>query len=462
MFRRVAIIGGGAAGATLFSELLERPAPQPLHLDWYTAGNTPGRGIAYGTRSERHLLNVRAASMGMFASRPNGFLEYMQKRDPEVSGTDFLPRSRYGEYLEAETASALARAKSKGHDVRIVPYAVDALVPENDGVTLFQGETITRVDAAVLALGTLPARPLAQVDEAALASGRYVTQPWSMLAELKPDQQARHVAVIGLGLTAVDVIVELAAMWPNARISGISRHGLLPEVHQASASLPFEDSEELIEAMRDAPDIRTWVHLLREAVEHTDDWRRVVDCLRPYTQELWQLLPRADRARFLRHARWAWERSRHRLPPPVAQSIAELEQAGRLERLAARLRGVTPGEHGLKLRLQAKGEQLERTLEADLVVQCTGLDNDVRRTSHTLLQQLVTNGHIRPDPFGLGVEAMPDGRLLHEGSAWPRLFAIGSMLRGSLWESTAMPEIRQQARHLAERLLAGAVSSATA
>jgi uncharacterized NAD(P)/FAD-binding protein YdhS len=123
---------------------------------------------------------------------------------------------------------------------------------------------------------------------------------------------------------------------------------------------------------------------------------------------------------------------------------------------------VTPGEHGLKLRLQAKGEQLERTLEADLVVQCTGLDNDVRRTSHTLLQQLVTNGHIRPDPFGLGVEAMPDGRLLHEGSAWPRLFAIGSMLRGSLWESTAMPEIRQQARHLAERLLAGAVSSATA
>lgn len=454
MFRRVAIIGGGAAGATLLSELLERPTPQPLHLDWYTGGGTPGRGIAYGTRSERHLLNVRAASMGMFANRPNGFLEHMQRRDPDISGTDFLPRYCYGEYLEAETAGALARAKNHGHDVRIVPYAVDAMVPENDGVTIFQGETTTRVEAAVLALGTLPPRPLPQVDEALLASGRYVTQPWSLLAETRPDAQAHHVVVIGLGLTAVDVIIELAALWPQARFTALSRHGLLPEVHQASASLPYEDGEELVEAMHDAPDIRTWMHLLRDAIAHTDDWRRVIDSLRPHTQRLWQLLPHADRARFLRHARWAWERSRHRLPPQVAQSIAALEQTGRLQRLSGHLHGATLGEAGPQLAYLPRHENQQRVLSADLVVQSVGLDNDIRGTQHTLLQQLLTNGHIRPDPFGLGIQAAPDGRLLHDNSAWPRLYAIGSMLRGTLWESTAMPEIRQQARQLADRWLA--------
>lgn len=454
MFRRVAIIGGGAAGATLLSELLERPVSQPLHLDWYTGGGTPGRGIAYGTRSERHLLNVRAASMGMFASRPNGFLEYMQKRNPNISGTDFLPRCWYGEYLETETTNALARAKSNGHDVRVVPYEVDAMVPENDGVTLFQGETTTRVEATVLALGTLPPRPLAQVDDAALTSGRYITQPWSLLADAKPDTQAHHVVIIGLGLTAVDVIVELAALWPNARFTAISRHGLLPEVHPASASLPYEDGDELIETMRDAPDIRTWMHLLRDAIAHTDDWRRVIDCLRPHTQKLWGLLPHPDRARFLRHARWAWERSRHRLPPQVSQAIAALEKEGRLQRLSGHVHRIALAEHGLHLRYLPKNELQERTLEAELIVQSVGLDNDVRRTQHTLLQQLVTNGHIRSDPFGLGIEAEPDGRVRHNGSAWPRLFAIGSMLRGTLWESTAMPEIRQQARHLADHLLA--------
>jgi uncharacterized NAD(P)/FAD-binding protein YdhS len=101
-----------------------------------------------------------------------------------------------------------------------------------------------------------------------------------------------------------------------------------------------------------------------------------------------------------------------------------------------------------------KGGTSEQTLDADLIIQSTGLETDVRRTQHTLLQQLMTNGHIRSDPFGLGIDAAPDGRLLHDGSAWPRLFAIGSMLRGTLWESTAMPEIRQQARQLADRLLA--------
>ncbi|MBE1159073.1 FAD/NAD(P)-binding protein [Dyella acidiphila] len=455
MFRRVAIIGGGAAGATLLSELLERPASQPLHLDWYTGGGTPSRGVAYGTRSERHLLNVRAASMGMFANRPGGFLEYMQKRDPNISGNDFLPRCWYGDYLETETTAALARAKSHGHDVRIVPHEVDAAVPENDGVTLFQGETTTRVDAAVLALGALTPRPLPGVDDDALASGRYVTLPWSLLADAKPDTQPHKVLVIGLGLTAVDVIVELAARWPNAHFTAISRHGVLPEVHQAHASLPYEDSDELVETMRDAPDIRTWLHLLREAIEHTDDWRRVVDSLRPHTPGLWGLLPHNDRARFLRHARWAWERARHRLPPQVAHAITALEKEGRLQRRRGHMHRVSLTPNGLQMRFAPKGQTVEQPLDADLIVQSVGLETDVRRTQHTLLQQMMTNGHIHSDPFGLGIHALPNGRVLHDGNAWPRLFAMGSMLRGTLWESTAMPEIRQQARHLADQLLAG-------
>ncbi|RDS82686.1 FAD/NAD(P)-binding protein [Dyella psychrodurans] len=454
MFRRVAIVGGGAAGATLLSELLERPVAQPLHLDWYTAGATPGRGVAYSTRSKLHLLNVRAASMGMFASRPTGFLEYMQKQDPSISGTDFLPRCWYGDYLEAETASALRRAKERGHDVRVVPYAVEAVVPENDGVTLFQGESTTRVEAAVLALGSLAPRPLPGVGDAAIASGRYVTMPWQFIASAKPDIKQHHVLVVGLGLTAVDILLELADKWPNARFTAISRHGGLPESHQSSASLPYEDCAELVETMCDAPDIRTWMHLLRDSVTHVDDWRSVIDCLRPHTSSLWQALPRAERARFLRHARWMWERARHRMAPHVAQSINVLEQSGRLRRLRGHIHGVALTDSGVQMTFLPKGETTEQTLDADIIIQSTGLETDVRRTSHGLLQQLMTNGHVRSDPFGLGIEATPDGRLLHDGKAWPRFFAIGSLLRGTLWESTAMPEIRQQARQLADRILA--------
>lgn len=454
MYRRVAIIGGGAAAAALLSELLERQPPQSLHLDWYTGGGTPARGVAYGTRSDRHLLNVRAASMSMFAGKPRGFLDFAQRGDHTIAGTDFLPRRLYGDYLEAEVSAALERARAAGHDVRVLPFKVDAVVPENDGVTVIHGEENTRVDAAVLALGSLPPQPLGGVSDAALASGQYVTEPWSFLATLKPDALPRKVVLIGLGLTAVDVLLELAALWPNATFEAISRHGLLPEPHLEHASAPADDSAELIEAMRDAPDIRTWMRLLREAIAQSADWRTIIDSLRPHTPSLWAVLPQAERARFLRHARWAWERVRHRMPPQVMTSMQALETAGRLHRRPGRLQAVDVVEDKLHLTIRASHSEAIDTMDADLVIQTVGLNTDVRRTQHTLVRQLATNNHITPDALGLGCVATTDGRLQHDGHVWPHFYAIGTLLRGVLWESTAMPEIRQQARQLADRLLA--------
>ncbi|MEO9214240.1 MAG: FAD/NAD(P)-binding protein [Rhodanobacter sp.] len=454
MFRRVAIIGGGAAAATLLSELLERQPPQPLHLDWYTGGGTSTRGVAYGTTSERHLLNVRAASMSMFAGRPRGFLDFMQRDDPAIAGTDFLPRRRYGDYLEAEVAHALQHGKAHGHDVNIIPFAVDALVPERDGVTVIHGEESHQVDAAVLALGALPPQPLPGVSANALASGRYVVDPWCLLAGVgKLQPRPRKVVLIGLGLTAVDVLLELSAQWPQTEFIAVSRHGLLPEAHLHAAAAPADDSAELIEAMHDAPEIRHWMHLLREAIaQEGNEWRTVVDSLRPHVSSLWAELPLEQRARFMRHARWAWERARHRMPPQVRAAITVLEQNGRLQRQRGRMQSVDVVGDGLQLSLSHADET--HTLSADLVIQTVGLDTDVRRTSHPLISQLLTNAHIAADPLGLGAQAGMDGRLQHDdGQHWPHLFAIGSLLRGTLWESTAMPEIRQQARHLANQLL---------
>jgi uncharacterized NAD(P)/FAD-binding protein YdhS len=453
MYRRVAIIGGGAAAAALLSELLERQPPQPLHLDWYTGGGTPARGVAYGTRSDRHLLNVRAASMSMFAGKPRGFLDFAQRGDHTIAGTDFLPRRLYGDYLEAEVERALERAREAGHDVRVHALSIDAVVPESDGVTLIHGEESSRVDAAVLAIGALPPQPLGGVSEAALESGRYVTEPWSFLSSVRPDEQPRKVVLIGLGLTAVDVLLELSALWPNAHFEAISRHGLLPEPHLENASAPTDDGSDLVEAMREAPEIRRWFRLLREAVAQSTDWRTVIDSLRPHTPSLWAALPLGERARFLRHARWAWERVRHRMAPQVMTALQSLEADGRLHRRCGRLETVDTAGNGLQLQVRSTHDGSVETMDADLVIQTVGLNTDVRRTRHALIRQLATNGHLAPDPLGLGCIATTEGRLQHGDHVWPHFYAIGTLLRGVLWESTAMPEIRQQARQLADRLL---------
>jgi uncharacterized NAD(P)/FAD-binding protein YdhS len=452
MFRRVAIIGGGAAAATLLSELLERQPPQSLHLDWYTGGGAPARGIAYGTTSDRHLLNVRAASMSLFAGKARGFLDYIQRDEPAVAGTDFLPRRRYGDYLEAEVARALEQGRAHGHDVHIIPFAVDALVPESDGITVIHGEESHRADAAVLALGALPPQPLDGVSATALDSGRYVVDPWPLLASAATMPAPRRVVLIGLGLTAVDVLLELSAQWPQTEFTAVSRHGLLPEAHLHAAAVPTDDGAGLIDAMRDAPEVRRWLRLLREAISQ-GEWRSIIDSLRPHSPGLWAELPLDERARFLRHARWAWERARHRMPPQIRETLDTLEDAGRLLRQSGRVQSVNVAGDALQLTVTHAGGS--RLLSADLVIQTVGLDTNVRRSNHRLISQMLTNAHLVPDPLGLGVMANAGGQLQHDSLYWPHLFAIGSLLRGTLWESTAMPEIRQQARHLADQLLAG-------
>jgi uncharacterized NAD(P)/FAD-binding protein YdhS len=455
MFHKVAIIGGGAAAATLVSELLERRTPRPLHLDWYAGGPEAGRGIAYGTPSAQHLLNVRAASMGMFVSKPGGFLEYAQAIDPSVKGSDFLPRRLYGDFLRSRVDQALKNAGSFGHDVNVLPFAADSLVPSSDGIAIGYGDGESHAEAAVLAIGSLPPRPLPGVEDAAIASGRYVVDPWPFLANAAPDDRPLRVLVVGLGLTAVDVLLELSARWPNAHFDALSRHGKLPEPHLATASAPADDGGELVDSMQGDPNIRTWLHRLRDATANADDWRTVIDGLRPHTQALWRELPRGERARFLRHARWAWERARHRMPPQVTAKIAALEQAGRLTRGRGRMRSVHLSLEGALDVTRVTPGGVDAVRSYDVVIQTVGLNTDTQRTEHPLMRQLVIGGHVTPDPLGLGLKAEPNGQL-HDGNDRPRpnLFAIGSLLRGALWESTAIPEIRKQAQALANLLLA--------
>jgi uncharacterized NAD(P)/FAD-binding protein YdhS len=49
--------------------------------------------------------------------------------------------------------------------------------------------------------------------------------------------------------------------------------------------------------------------------------------------------------------------------------------------------------------------------------------------------------------------------LNREGRPQAGLYALGPLLRGGLWESVAIPEIRVQAERLAQRLLDATISA---
>jgi uncharacterized NAD(P)/FAD-binding protein YdhS len=64
-------------------------------------------------------------------------------------------------------------------------------------------------------------------------------------------------------------------------------------------------------------------------------------------------------------------------------------------------------------------------------------------------------GLARLDPVGIGLDTDAGGALIDRaGRLHENLFAMGPLLKGSLWETTAVPEIRMQAQVLADQLLA--------
>lgn len=448
---RIVVIGGGAAGSALVGELLRPGRPTEADIVWLVGQRAPGRGIAYSTSADHHLLNVRAAGMGLFVDDIGAFLKYTAARGLPVKGADFVPRSWFGDFVESSLARLVAESGRPG---RLSVQSREAVAVRGDAAS---GYTVTAedgeswgADAVVLAVGALPPAPLSAVTPEALRSGAYVADPWQWPTLA---QAPERVVVVGTGLTAVDVLLSASTLWPHAQLTAVSRHGQLPRTHASHPGEPYPHQQELIDAFQADPRIRAWLRTARTTLAGEDvDWRAVVDGLRGATPGLWRRLDAAERARFVRHLRWLWEPMRHRMPPQTATAIARLRTQGRLKIVAGRVLAVS-GEGPLDVRIRPRGGEIQRSLAADLVIQATGLTTLTEGTSHRLIGQMIAEDVARPDRLGLGLCADAQGRLRSaDGSAAPTLRAIGTLLRGALWECSGLPEIRAMARVIADDL----------
>ena len=104
------------------------------------------------------------------------------------------------------------------------------------------------------------------------------------------------------------------------------------------------------------------------------------------------------------------------------------------------------------IRLRASDETV--TLRAQRLIDCTGLATDCTRTDPLLLRQIFASGLARPDALKLGLDVTEDGALIDgNGHAAPDLYAIGPIARGTLWEITAVPDLRLACEQMAARLM---------
>ena len=451
----VAIVGGGASGTLLASHLLRAGDARVVLIE---RNERIGRGVAYGTTFDGHLLNVPAASMTGLPDDPGHFLRWVQRHhDPAAEPTTFVPRLVYGAYLEALLAESRRHA-APGASLMCRQGEVVHIAPRSGSrpwMLKFADGSRAHADRVVLALGNLPPR------DPALSSGAWPADPARSIGDpWRPGALAGRakgpVLLIGTGLTMVDVALQLQAEDPSGRIVALSRGGLFPHAHRVGGAAPSQG----VPIPDPTPSLLELLRFVRTAAVVAEvgggDWRDAVNALRPVTAELWAALPLDEQRRFLQRLARYWDVHRHRLAPQVATGVDELRASGRLTLESGRIRSVETVADGLEVSVQERASATTRTLRVATIVNCTGPAGNVRAGGSALLDALCDAGTIRTHANGLGLDTCSDGSLRDaRGRESETLFAIGPLRRGELWESTAVPEIRAQAKALAEHLVQG-------
>lgn len=433
-------------------ELCRRGDEDPCDLVLFEPRAELGRGLAYSTRDPLHLLNVPVHSMSAIDADPGHLGRWLEQRGTPFDGNAFIPRQLYGDYL-TETLASHLREHERRASVRVVPARVEAV--RLDGAArprleTQRGEEVA-ADQAVLALGNGPLRKPVAVAADLLDSGRYLASPWECdPTELAGDGET--VLLIGSGLTMVDVALSIDAAASGVRMISVSRSGLLPRGHrpdQPAVVVPISVPTEtrLPNLMIEFFTALTW------STNRGGDATDAVDSLRPVTQQIWQALPRSDRIWFLRHLRRLWEVHRHRMAPPVAARIEQLLGDGSLRMRQGMLDRLELD--GSRVRAHSSSQSLPDGFSVDRVINCTGPEDDVSRGELEPYRQMLAEGVARADPLGLGLRVTTEGALFGAAGLHRSLHAIGPVRKGSLWESTAIPELRRQASELAEVVLGG-------
>jgi len=449
----IAIIGAGYSGALTAVNILRNNPPASQRVVLIEKESVVGRGLAYRCWDDNLLLNVPAGNMSALADEPDHFVSYCEDIDPAFNAKSFVPRRLYGDYLEhtlteAELSHPGILEKLAGEAVAVIPDVIQ----KRYRIELASGASL-EAQQVVLALGHFPPEP------PIWARGhlcQYIVDPWDFprLDCLPPHMP---VAIIGMGLTAIDAVFRLTSWNKNRKIYLLSRRGLLPHSHRFNPKPP-PPSNYPDYLVGQPASIRAYTRALRLEVARREaaggDWRDVMNELRPHTPRLWQALPESEQRRFLERIVPFWDIHRHRLAPSAAHRLAGLLDSGQVERIAGRILDFgLKGSHP-SIRFKQRGNERIMDLSVGATVNCTGPNYDLSRLSHPLIIRLREDGLVQQDRLKLGMLLDSNYRLIDRNNQpTPGLFYIGPMLRAKYWEAIAVPELRNHARRLARILM---------
>ena len=451
-----AIVGGGFCGLMTAMNLIEK-ATRPLHIFLINDDFPVARGVAFSAHTSVYLLNVPASTMSCFADDLRHFLRWLQQKEDYKTVPEnllermFVPRRLYGEYLH-ETWQEMKGSNPQVTVQEIKDKVVDA-VPEGHCFNLYcKQHAAIKADYIVVATGNEKPASIRIPNITFYQSVNYHANPWKADAVKVSDNKA--VLIIGNGLTMVDTVLGLLEQNYQGTIYSLSPNGFALLPHISNGVLYKEMLNELSPPYNLGDLFSMFKKHIRAVGKMGLTAEPVIDSVRVKTQEIWSALSLDEKKRFLRHLRYHWNIARHRIPAHIHRRLQQLRINQKLVCYKANLLNIEENNTGIQVGFYNKDTGKNEEIEVASVINCTGPVCDITRSDNELIKNLVNRKLIVPDPLRLGINAGFAGAIIDgDGNVSKQLFTLGSHMKGILWESTAVPDLRVQAERLAIELL---------
>jgi uncharacterized NAD(P)/FAD-binding protein YdhS len=471
---RIALVGIGVGGTLTLSRLAEQAdrSWRGTALDIVDCPENLGRGRAFGSDTPAAAVNTSQHRLEALSPSLHSFRSWLDECKSPSTDLDEMPMSRsvYGDYLAATLAKAIDRLRDCGVRVRFYPMHATSVRPQADGMAvLVDSAELPPADIAVLAPGVWSPPP------PAISHHIVEAYPLSGLRTRHGDQ--RSIAVLGSGLTAVDVACALDD--GKTRVHMLSRTGTLPRVQVEAAQNGYAPKHLTEDAVISRA---VWSDLTAESVlalldrelgrfgfsrfdvlcdgAHADHWsdpladpadlacHHTLSATNHALNTAFTLLPEPERILLRESLGSKWFRYRVRVPLSRWRQLRDMQVDGRL---------VVHG--GVDAREGALDDILA-DLGADHVIPALGQSSNLSEGPE-LVADLAAFGLVECDDAGQGLVDPATCRALTPGGG-PRdnLLLVGQVSAGSYFTVSALDVVAGQARRAAQTI-ADAINSRT-
>lgn len=458
--KKIGIIGAGFSGIMSAIQLINA-AESPIQIVLVDKKSALCKGIAYSPYSKVQLLNVITAKMSAFPDLPNHFLHWVMKKsafaekDEMVIANSFMPRYLYGEYLEEIWKENQETAILKNILVTTSDaYVNDLSIHGKEVVLQLDNEENLTVDYCVLATGNMLPGNVKIKNKSFFESKNYFQNPWKKecVTNAKKDLP---VLILGNGLTMVDTVLGLLENHFNNVIYSLSPNGfnILPHRHNG---LKYSKLVEELPAEKSLYSIFRLVHKhIKSVREFGVSAEPVIDSIRPYTQSIWRGFSDSEKKTFMSKLRHVWGVARHRIPLHIHDKLQQLRIEGKLKVIAGKVYDIIENDEGVHVYYVDKKDNSQKSFVVSRIINCTGPESDFLHSGNKLLASSLLKGIVAQDKLKLGLNTNVDTlQLLNsDGKTHVNIFTIGSNIKGELWESTAVNELRSQAVLVSKKIV---------